>query len=159
MDSDKLNKWLTLLANVGVIAGIIFLAIEIRQNSDAIRAQTRAQLAEEVTELFSVNMNDQEYATVLMKGNNLEELSAVERYQYYRHRNAWANHWLNVAYQHKMGMYDDVEFELQISNVRQDMETYPGLKVHWCAWRDRSTPELIEAVEGDLSGAYCASIE
>lgn len=92
MDSDKLTKWLTLLANVGVIAGIVFLAIEIRQNSDAVRAQTRAQLAEEVTELFSVNMNDQEYATILMKGNNVEELYAVEHYQYYRHRDAWANH-------------------------------------------------------------------
>lgn len=70
MDLKKLNIWLTLAANIGVLTGIIFLAIEIRQNSDAIRAQTRAQLAEEVTELFSVNMNDQEYASVLMRGNN-----------------------------------------------------------------------------------------
>jgi len=159
MDLEKLNKWLTLLANIGVLAGIIFLAIEIRQNSDAIRAQTRAQLAEEVTELFSVNMNDQGYATVLMRGNNVEELSAVEQYQYYRHRSAWANHWLNVAYQHKMGMYDEAEFKLQMTNIRRDMETFPGLKVHWCAWRHRSSPELIEALEGDLSGSYCTAIE
>lgn len=159
MDLKKINTWMTLLANFGVLAGIIFLAVEIRQNSDAIRAQTRAQLAEEVTELFSVNMNDQEYATVLMKGNNVEELSPVEQYQYYRHRSAWSNHWLNVAYQHKMGMYDDSEFELQINNIQSDMKTFPGLKVHWCTWRHRSSPELIEAVEGELSGSYCAEIE
>jgi hypothetical protein len=56
------------LAKIGVIAGIVFLAIEIRHNSDAVRAQTMAQLAEGVTELFSVNMNDQEYADVSDEG-------------------------------------------------------------------------------------------
>jgi len=36
---DNLNKWLTLLANLGVLAGIIFLAIEIGQNTAAINRQ------------------------------------------------------------------------------------------------------------------------
>lgn len=155
MDFEKLNRWLTFLANVGVIAGIVFLAVEIRQNSNAIRAQTRAQLAEEVTELFSVNMNDQAYADVLMRGNNVAELSAVEQYQYSRHRNAWINYWNNVAYQYQMGMYDESEFALQISTIRNDMETYPGLKAHWCANRSTATKALIEAVEAHLLGKYC----
>ena len=43
MDTDKLNKWLSLSANVGVLVGIVFLAVEIRQNSKAqIRSTTRA---------------------------------------------------------------------------------------------------------------------
>lgn len=155
MDIQKLNSWLTFLANIGVIAGIVFLAIEIRQNSDAVRAQTRAQLAEGVTELFSVNMNDQEYADVLMRGNNVEELSPVERYQYYRHRSAWIHYWNNVAYQYQMGMYDESEFTHQISTIRNDNETYPGLKVHWCANRSKASKSLIEAIEGDLLGEYC----
>ena len=155
MDSDKLNKWLTLVANVGVIAGIVFLAIEIRQNSDAVRAQTRAQLAEQVTELFSVNMNDKEYASVLMKGNNVEELSPVEQYQYFRHRSAWVNHWINVVYQYEMGMYDESEFKLQISTIRAHMEIFPGLKVHWCDNRYSASQALIEAIEGERLGEYC----
>ena len=155
MDLQKLNSWLTFVANIGVLAGIVFLAIEIRQNSDVIRAQTRAQLAEEVTELLSVNMNDQEYADVLMRGNNVEELSSVEKYQYFRHRGAWVHYWNNVVYQYQMGMYDESEFALQISTIRNDMETYPGLKVHWCANRSIASQSLIEAVEADLLGEYC----
>jgi len=155
MDLQKLNSWLTFVANIGVIAGIVFLAVEIRQNSDATRAQTRAQLAEEVTELFSVNMNDQEYAGVLMRGNNVEELSPVEKYQYFRHRSAWIQHWNNVAYQYQMGMYDDSEFALQIATIRNDMDTYPGLRVHWCANKSKASPSLIEAIEADLLGEYC----
>ena len=39
MDSDRLNRWLTLAANTGVLVGIIFLAVEIRQNSELARMQ------------------------------------------------------------------------------------------------------------------------
>lgn len=30
MELQKFNQWLTLLANLGVIAGIVFLAVELR---------------------------------------------------------------------------------------------------------------------------------
>jgi hypothetical protein len=33
MEFDRLNKWLTLIANFGVIAGIVFLALEIQQSN------------------------------------------------------------------------------------------------------------------------------
>lgn len=46
MNLDKLNNWLSLLANLGVVAGIIFLAIEIRQNSDVQLATSRQQMLE-----------------------------------------------------------------------------------------------------------------
>ena len=36
MNSDNLNKWLTLIANLAVVAGIIFLIVEINQNTAAI---------------------------------------------------------------------------------------------------------------------------
>ena len=39
MNTDRVNQWLTLGANVGVLAGIVFLALEIRQNSELARLQ------------------------------------------------------------------------------------------------------------------------
>ena len=41
MNSESLNRWLTLGANLGVIAGIIFLAIELRQNNELLAADAR----------------------------------------------------------------------------------------------------------------------
>ena len=38
MNVEKWRRWLTLAANVGVLAGIIFLAVEIRQNTLAVQA-------------------------------------------------------------------------------------------------------------------------
>ena len=40
MESTKLNSWLTLAANIGVILGLLLLVVEIRQNTAASRAQT-----------------------------------------------------------------------------------------------------------------------
>jgi hypothetical protein len=38
MNMDKLNKWLMLVANIGVIVGIAFLAVEVNQNNRLLRA-------------------------------------------------------------------------------------------------------------------------
>ena len=35
MKADELNRWLTLIANISVVAGIVFLAVEIRQNTES----------------------------------------------------------------------------------------------------------------------------
>lgn len=40
MQLDKLNQWLMLAANIGVISGIAFLAVEISQNTEALGART-----------------------------------------------------------------------------------------------------------------------
>jgi len=36
---DRLNRWLTLAANLGVIVGLLILIVEVRQNADLTRAQ------------------------------------------------------------------------------------------------------------------------
>ena len=45
MATERLHHWLTLAANFGVIAGIAFLVLEIRQNSDIATAQMRLEYA------------------------------------------------------------------------------------------------------------------
>ena len=39
MDSDRLNRWMTLAANVGVLVGIFLLLIELRQNTESAELQ------------------------------------------------------------------------------------------------------------------------
>ena len=39
MGSDRLGRWLTLGANLGVVLGLIILIVEVRQNADLTRAQ------------------------------------------------------------------------------------------------------------------------
>ena len=39
MNADRLNRWLTLTANIGVVLGLLLLIFELRQNQDLVRAQ------------------------------------------------------------------------------------------------------------------------
>ena len=39
MDTDQINRWLTLTANLGILIGLVLIIVEIRQNSQLMRAQ------------------------------------------------------------------------------------------------------------------------
>jgi hypothetical protein len=41
LDYSQLNEWLTLNANLGVLVGIIFLIIEIKQNTELHKSDSR----------------------------------------------------------------------------------------------------------------------
>ena len=58
MNLDSLNKWLMLAANIGVITGIIFLAIEVDQNNLSTKGQTRAMPSSQVKDLVDMYMRD-----------------------------------------------------------------------------------------------------
>jgi len=44
--TEKLNQWLTLFANIGVLVGIVFLAIEIDQNTENLEMNRQVALTE-----------------------------------------------------------------------------------------------------------------
>ena len=43
---ERLNQWLTLIANLGILVGIVFLAIEIQQNTNSLELNRQIALAE-----------------------------------------------------------------------------------------------------------------
>ena len=57
MKLSSFNTYLTLIANIGVLAGILFLAVELRQNSDIARADSYREIVQDIadwrTELIS----------------------------------------------------------------------------------------------------------
>ena len=58
MEVDNLNKWLTLVANDAILGGLVFLAREIQQNTNAIRSaaiQEATNVAGEPPLLFAQN--------------------------------------------------------------------------------------------------------
>ena len=96
MDFDKLNKWLSLFANVGVLAGIIFLAVEIGQNTETIRlTEIQANRLNSANNFREASESDH-IPPILMKKRAGEELTPEETYRYgqyigYRWANAYYN--------------------------------------------------------------------
>ena len=69
MNSSKINDWLTLIANVAVVGGIVFLAIEISQNNELLRSESRQTLvANDVTSLTANLGNADVFAKLVSEG-------------------------------------------------------------------------------------------
>ena len=78
MVADQLNKWLTLTANFAVVAGIIFLAVEIRQNNELLLSESRqAAMSNDQTALL-VGLDN---VDVFEKWMSAEELSTTDQYR------------------------------------------------------------------------------
>ncbi len=83
MKRKNLNWWLSVIANVGVIGGLIFVGYEVRQNTVQLRAESSRSITEAVNALNGGVYSDPELAEVLLRGTaDLATLNAVERGQF-----------------------------------------------------------------------------
>ena len=82
MNNEKLNKWLSVIANFGVLAGILFLAVEIRQNTETTRAQITQSRADTAIALASAYFNSDYLPDVNAKIRGGEELTYQEASRY-----------------------------------------------------------------------------
>ena len=77
---EKLNQWLTLAANVGVLIGIFVLVYEIQQNTEAIQSEVRTALFMGAQEELWKNM---EYPDVTLNFSQTDhELSDDEKIRF-----------------------------------------------------------------------------
>ena len=67
MDSDRLNKWLTLGANLGVLTGIILLILELDQNADLMRAQMVQSRADNLVNSYDAQMHSDHWPEISSK--------------------------------------------------------------------------------------------
>jgi hypothetical protein len=79
MNLDSVNRWLTLTANIGVLAGIIFLAYELQQNTVATQLETASNFQNSFSEIEMLISGNREFAELLEKGRIGGNLSTVEQ--------------------------------------------------------------------------------
>jgi len=76
MNSSKINDWLTLVANIAVVGGIVFLAIEVRQNNELLRSESRQALVTNDVASLAANFQN---ADVFAKLVSESEMSAEDQ--------------------------------------------------------------------------------
>lgn len=152
---EKLNHWLALLANFGVIAGIVFLAIEIRQNTEMMQSQTRDSITEKQIALFGWWATDTENNRIRNLGDRLElEEDSAEAAQYVwmvaGNLRLWENEW----YQYQQGLFEPAEFEPRL-NIWRNMVNSPGVIRVWeGGQRDAFSPEFAALIDSLIEDAH-----
>ncbi len=95
MKADSVNRWLTLGANIGVLAGIILILIELDQNADLMRAQMIQSRTDNISAKYDAQIHSDYWPEIWAKRNLadsdaewIESLTPSEfvRVQYYYYR-------------------------------------------------------------------------
>ena len=77
MNSDQVDKWLTPGANIGVLAGIALILIELDQNADLMRAQLVQERANHLVEKYDAIIHSDYWpriAAVLANSEDQQQL-------------------------------------------------------------------------------------
>jgi hypothetical protein len=89
LKKGKLNEWLGVITNIGLIAGLLLVAYEIHQNSITLEREARISQVE-VTDGIRAAWQNWEYAIIenrdvadiLMRGNAGDRLEPLEAFRY-----------------------------------------------------------------------------
>lgn len=157
MESDRLARWLTIGANLGVLVGLLLLIAELNQNRDMMRAQIRHELAMGIVERLQTPANNYQLADVLFGGVSGDALTPGEAFQVELRTNALFRYWEDVHYQYRVGLHDDVEFQRQRDAWRVSLERSQLARDYWCRVRALYSPEFAGEMDGLLVASPCTA--
>jgi hypothetical protein len=87
VDANRFGGWLTLGANIGVVVGIIFLAIELRQNNELLRSQASITYVQARTNAIEIQLQNDKLFETLFRAREGAEISPLDMQRlslYYR---------------------------------------------------------------------------
>lgn len=146
----KASDWMNLSASVAVIMGIVFLGLEIRQNTEMMRSQTRDAISEKQMMFSEWVAMEIELATTIAKVTAGEPLTPGESVQHaYFLAGVWRE-WENSHYQFEQGLFDRDEFEPRMNRWVSTMRV-KAVRDAWVATRMNYSPSFRVEVDRIVS--------
>lgn len=144
MDLDKLNRWLTLLANFGVVAGIILLAVEIRQNQVLLEQNHETMLRDQELEILNATQREveqfnelraqiytsEELSRLWLEGRSGKFDGPLEEYRYNQLCSAWfiAN---GLSYERSIVLDRPAVRDALVDQSKYGIDVNPGWESCW----------------------------
>ena len=112
--SDRVNSWLSLIASVGILAGLVLVAIELNQNTDQLRLQLVVQTTQKMFENNRDLLGENPTPTIAKSITNPEDLT----YEEFLIANAWIlnglNEWEDRFLVYEAGLISDRDWKRHI---------------------------------------------
>ena len=127
MKAKKINTWVGLIANAGVVGGLVFVGYEVQQNTTQMRAEAAYSINEALSIHNSAIYNDAVFADIAVRGDkDFSSLNPVEQRQYF----AFQYDRINLAI-YVLDLEDDGISEIHfpyVDRLIQDFHRRPGLQ-------------------------------
>ena len=151
MNSDQFARWLTIGANIGVVVGIIFLAIELHQNSELLESQASITYAQARTDSLNNQIQNENLLETLVKardGGSLSPLELARLEIYYRA--------IFVMWDWEYNQYADgllfVTDEPPAKRWKSSINYYPHMRESWEVHKPTYSSNFVQYMEDDVLG-------
>ena len=132
------HEGISIIANIGVVVSIVFLGIEMQQNTAMMQSQTRNSIVENQLSLYERGITNSEFAEVANKLRSDPKSYAdisPERFQYALFVLSQLRIWENEFFQYQKGLFEADEFEARTNTWKVNISITSTLNV----WRNNET--------------------
>ncbi len=130
MNIERLKAWLPHLANIAVLASIIILIFQVRQNTQAVIAASSTALTDQSIQFFMAGLDNQIISRALYKHGAGEELTGLETAQIMRLQYLNFRVFENAFLQYLRGYYEENEWERYRKIISRNLSD-PIVKAMW----------------------------
>ena len=147
MDSNEVNKWLVLAANIGVLIGLALVIYEIRQNSELMRVQISQARADAAMVSNEQTFESAYIPTILVTIRQEGKLSDEDMVRYITWFRSQNRNQENVLSQYQRGMLDE--------NIPQSIEDFARATI----WQSEYSRQAWRITRPGYSDEYVSFIE
>lgn len=144
---DSASRWLTLATNLGVIAGIAFLAFELRQNTIATEMESASYFQAAFTQVEILIAENSEFAELLRKGRDGEEISRADQVRLQSFYRTVTRNWNINLFQYQSGVLNEGLWQGTRALITETFREDSGLYEHWRTHTDQFSPDFNELIE------------
>ena len=150
MSLDDLGNLGEFVSAVAVVVSVLYLAIQIRQNTRSLRAQAHQSITTHIAELNRTIVEYDEVAEILERG--LEDptvLTPAEARRFNAYNSARFRHYDNIYYQYRVGVLEESQW-VGFSRMLRFHFMQAGLRRWWNDSTAFYSPEFV---------AYCEKLQ
>ena len=115
MKISAINESVSLIANIGVIGSIVFLGLEMQQNTEMMQSQTRNSIVENQLSFYERGIENNDFAEVIAEKRldpSLYPFEIARRgFQYALFVASLLRMWENEFYQYQIGLFDQMSLK------------------------------------------------
>jgi hypothetical protein len=136
------------LGAIGVIASLVYLAIQIRQNTRSIRSATYQSSTRDIVQLSDQMSQDPELTRIWFEGlRGFDSMSQDDRRRFAAYMMGAYRRYESMLYQTQQGLLEQEWWE-GVGNNLEDMTLQPGTQAWWTEASHLFRPEFQQFVDG-----------
>jgi hypothetical protein len=144
MNWDAVGAIGELVSAFAVLATLLYLSIQIRQNSKMMKANSKQSISDATQQMIYKMLDEPEVAHKMLNGGG--DLDGIEFTKAYLLTRAMFRGYEAQIYQHEVGLLDEKEWH-ELKKVIEETSNFPGFHQLWPELANSVSPSLKAIVE------------